>query len=132
MKLREKWNARLAQDAPERQRRGRIVISCCNAGEIGKTPPVSWGSQLQTRTVTDRTICNRLLEAGYPARAPLKKPLLNNDQSRKRLQWAKAHKDWDVERWRKVLWSDETSFSLFPLPGNVKSEENPRKSEGIA
>ena len=117
-----KWNARLTQDAPDTEREDRYLVLQCRrnrkntSGELGKSIANEDGAP----KVTDRTICNRLLEAGYPARTPLKKPLLNKDQRRKRLQWAKAHKDWDVERWRQVLWSDETSFSLFPRPGNVK------------
>ena len=91
------------------------------AGELRKVIT----NEDDTPKVTERTICNRLLEAGYAARVPLKKPLLTKSQRQKRLQWAKAHKDWGVERWRQVLWSDETSFSLFPRPGNVKVRRKP-------
>ena len=28
--------------------------------------------------------------------------------------WAKAHRDWTVSDWSKVLWTDESAFQLFP------------------
>ena len=31
----------------------------------------------------------------------------------KRLQWAKAHKDWTIEQWNKFLWIDESKFEIF-------------------
>jgi len=40
------------------------------------------------------------------------KPLLSKANVKKRLQWAKEHKDWTVEQWNSVLWSDESPFDL--------------------
>ena len=31
----------------------------------------------------------------------------------KRLQWAKVHKDWTIEQWNKVLWTDKSKFEMF-------------------
>ena len=30
-----------------------------------------------------------------------------------RLAWCKAHENWTTEQWRKVLWSDESTFTQF-------------------
>jgi transposase len=71
------------------------------------------------------TIRRRLVEAGYPARKARKKPLLTKEQKKARLKWAKDHKDWTVERWSKVLWSDESPFTLFPRAGHQYVRRQP-------
>lgn len=63
------------------------------------------------------TVRRRLISAGLRARAPRRKPLLNVDQRRRRLQWAMDHKEWTLEQWNKVLWSDETKINLFRSDG---------------
>jgi transposase len=55
----------------------------------------------------------RLREAGYYGRVCLKKPLLSPLNKFKRLVWAVKHKDWTIEEWKKVMWSDEKKFELF-------------------
>lgn len=42
----------------------------------------------------------------------LKKPFVSEANRVKRLNWAREHKDWSVEKWRTVLWSDESPFQL--------------------
>ena len=41
-----------------------------------------------------------------------KKPLLNDRQKQKRKEFACVYKDWDLEQWRKVLWTDEATFQV--------------------
>ena len=64
--------------------------------------------------VTAETIRRRLRSYGLFARRRWKKPLLSKQNKKARLQWAQAHKDWTVEDWAKVLWTDESPFTLFP------------------
>ncbi len=40
------------------------------------------------------------------------KPLLNQRQRQKRLTWAVEKKNWTVAQWSKVLFSDESKFSV--------------------
>lgn len=60
--------------------------------------------------ISDSTVRRRLLECGRKARRPVKKQLLTEGMKKKRLFWAKKYKDWDVEKWRRVLFSDESHF----------------------
>jgi transposase len=78
-----------------------------------------------TPKATARTVRNRLLECGFPARRSRKKPLLTKKQKKSRFQWAKDHKEWTIEQWSKVLWSDETYFTLFPRPGKQLVRRRP-------
>lgn len=36
------------------------------------------------------------------------KPPISETNRKKRLAWAEEHKDWTIEQWRMILWSDET------------------------
>ncbi|RZL07615.1 MAG: hypothetical protein EOO89_22795, partial [Pedobacter sp.] len=38
----------------------------------------------------------------------IKKPLLTREHKRKRLEFARKHRDWTVQQWKQVMFSDET------------------------
>ena len=50
----------------------------------------------------------------------LRKPLISEATGKERLQYAKEHKDWTVEQWKKVMWSDESRFTLFQSDGSIR------------
>jgi DDE superfamily endonuclease len=45
-----------------------------------------------------------------------KKPGLSAENVAKRLAWAEKYKDWTVEDWKKVIWSDESSIWIGVNP----------------
>ncbi len=51
-------------------------------------------------------------DMGFSCRIPCVKPLLNNRQRQKHLAWAKDKKDWTAAEWSKVMFSDESKFSI--------------------
>ncbi|CAK9804896.1 Transposable element Tc1 transposase [Anthophora quadrimaculata] len=59
------------------------------------------------------TVKRRLLQAGLRGCVAVKKPLLKDQNKKKRLQWAKLYKDYTAEDWEKVLWTDESKFEVF-------------------
>ena len=59
------------------------------------------------------TVKRRLQMAGLNDRLPGKKPLLRRVNKMKRLRWAKEHKNWTMEEWQKVFWTDESKFEIF-------------------
>ena len=63
--------------------------------------------------VSSRTVRSRLFSAGLRGCVAAKKPLLRDPTIRKRLAFAREHRDWTIEQWNSVLWSDESSFQLF-------------------
>jgi len=67
---------------------------------------LSWKEVAQNATI--RRAFN---ECGYVARVKRKKPLLTAEEKRKRLQWANEHKTWTVDKWKNVIWADETAFT---------------------
>src|SRR3954451_1708685 len=46
-----------------------------------------------------------------------KKPLLTKRHMKERLDFAIAHKDWTVEDWKRVVWSDETKIDCLGSDG---------------
>ena len=55
----------------------------------------------------------RLRESGLRGRIAAKKPLLKDTNKKKRPALAKKHKQWTLDRWKSVLWSDELKFEIF-------------------
>ena len=48
---------------------------------------------------------------GYHKRVPQKKFNVRPDNRPRRVQWAREHLSWTYEEWKRVLWTDESSFS---------------------
>lgn len=64
------------------------------------------------------TVRQRLLDSGLRGCKARKKPFVNEQQRRRRLAWAKAHQNWSIEEWQRVLFSDESTFTLNSHAGN--------------
>jgi transposase len=62
--------------------------------------------------ISARTTRRRLTECGIKACKPRKKPWVSEKNMKKRLEWAKRHKDWTSAEWSKVIWSDESNFEV--------------------
>ena len=61
---------------------------------------------------SNHTIRRSLVSAGLKSYFTRKKPFISEKNRRKRLIWAKQHRHWTIEDWRKVLFSDESAFTL--------------------
>ncbi|GFU67609.1 HTH_Tnp_Tc3_2 domain-containing protein [Trichonephila clavipes] len=62
------------------------------------------------RTVNKHTVQRSLHRIGFGSRRPKRVPLLNARHRAARLAWAKLHRNWSVEDWKRVAWSDESQF----------------------
>ncbi|KAF4216556.1 hypothetical protein CNMCM8980_001993 [Aspergillus fumigatiaffinis] len=60
---------------------------------------------------------------GYKAVKQTTKPGLTDEMKQKRLQFCLAHKDWTLEDWKNVIWTDETSVSLGQRINNPETAE---------
>ncbi|GBO03204.1 hypothetical protein AVEN_228326-1 [Araneus ventricosus] len=66
-----------------------------------------------TRTHVSRvTVSKRLHETGLFARRPAVCVLLTSTNRRVRLAWCREHRDWSMDQWAIVLFTDESRFSL--------------------
>ena len=75
-----------------------------------------------------RTIINALLSCNLPCRVAIRKPLLNKKQRAARLQWANRLCHWDLQKWKRVCFSDESIFRCFSNSNTVKVRR--RSTEG--
>ena len=58
------------------------------------------------RHMSTLTVQRRLRESGIHGQIAAKKPLLKDTNNKKRLACDKKHKQWTLDRWKSVLWSD--------------------------
>ena len=62
----------------------------------------------ETRT----PLTKELAKVGYPRR-PTRCPRLTKEHRRRRRQWARRNRDWDLRHWRHCVFSDESRFKLY-------------------
>src|SRR5579859_2491817 len=62
--------------------------------------------------VSASTLRCRLKEINLFSRIRCKKPFLTMKHKHDRLAWARKYRDWTVEDWKPVIWSDELSIVL--------------------
>ncbi|MBS0032906.1 MAG: transposase [Candidatus Baumannia cicadellinicola] len=77
-------------------------------------------SQATGNRVSDQTVRNRLLEAGLRSKRPVRVPRLTARHKRARLQFARDHRRWQLRQWRKVMFSDESKFTIFGNDGRAR------------
>jgi hypothetical protein len=66
--------------------------------------------------ISERTLRRRRSEAGLGSYIAASKPGLTRENVAKRLAWAEKYKDWTIEDWKKVIWSDESSIWIGVNP----------------
>jgi hypothetical protein len=71
-------------------------------------------------SISASTIRKILKNAGFRKTKPTRKPGLTKRMKKERLEWCLAHKDWSLEDWKNVIWSDETSVLLNHRRGGYR------------
>jgi transposase len=66
--------------------------------------------------VSHDTVDRRLNEAGLHLYVARNKPFISDTNINKRLQWCIDHQNWTVAQWKRVLWCDESPFTLSYQP----------------
>ncbi|KAL7828223.1 hypothetical protein AOLI_G00313750 [Acnodon oligacanthus] len=61
-----------------------------------------------------------LEELGLNSCAASRKPLISEANQQRWLQFAREHKDWTLEQWKKVMESDESRFTLFQRERRIR------------
>ena len=67
--------------------------------------------------VSANTVRRTFKEAGLEAGKKVEKPSLSAKNIRERLKFAKSHKNWTIDDWMRVIWSDETKINRFCSDG---------------
>ena len=69
------------------------------------------------KKVSERTARRALKIIGLVSAVKHKKPALSAKNVRARMKFCKIHKDWSVDEWKRVIWSDETKVNRFQCDG---------------
>ena len=70
--------------------------------------------------ISRQTVNRRLLARKLKSRVAVRKPLLTATNRKARRKWSRERLSWTVEKWKTVLFSDESSFQLFSnLPKRI-------------
>lgn len=124
-----KWKAK-----PERRGRKRktTIRMDRRIARMVKTQPMISSRMIKDSLklpVSTVTIRRRLCEANLSARSPRKVPLLRKRHVLKRIQFAKEHIGWPKEKWRNILWTDESKIVLFGSKGRRQFVRRPPNTE---
>ncbi|GBM01549.1 Transposable element Tc1 transposase [Araneus ventricosus] len=71
-------------------------------------------------TVSKWTVHLSLRRMGFGRRRSTRVPLLNSLHRAARLAWAREHREWTLEDWKRVAWSYESRFRLLHAYGRLK------------
>lgn len=79
------------------------------------------------QAVSQRTARRRLLELNLPSCRPAHFIPLGPQHRQQRLQWCREHEEWNVDRWKSVVWSDESRFCLDFCDGRIRIRRFPNQ-----
>uniref|UniRef100_A0A3P8V2Z1 Transposase Tc1-like domain-containing protein n=1 Tax=Cynoglossus semilaevis TaxID=244447 RepID=A0A3P8V2Z1_CYNSE len=104
-------------DARGQRRMARLVRADRKATVTQITTRYNQGRQ---KSISERTVRPTLRQMGYSSRRPHRVPLLSAKNRKLRLQFAQAHRNWTIEDWKNVAWSDQSRFLLRHSDGRVR------------
>lgn len=100
------------------ERTERKILRMIKSGELDNAIEVQKHllnkENLDVSVDTIRRIFHR---NGLVARVKKKKPFLSKRHRQSRLEFAKKYKDWTIDDWKHVVWSDESKFQIFGSDG---------------
>jgi hypothetical protein len=88
------------------EREDRYILHTLQQNNVLSLQDITNKIALGISTTTLRRWCSEAQLGSYIA---AKKPALSAENIHQRLDWAIKHKDWTIEDWKKVIWSDECS-----------------------
>lgn len=97
-----------------------------------KTRPFATSTEIKKDLgldVNTSTTRRRLIENKLSSRSPRKCPLLTKRNAQRRKKIAQEHLNWPKEKWRNILWSDESKINLFGADGGKTYVRKPKGKE---
>jgi hypothetical protein len=78
--------------------------------------------------VSTTTVGRKLHKSNIQGTVTTVKPLVTENNAKRPKRWSDNHKTWTADDWKKVIWSDESSFTLFPTSGRVYVWRTPKEA----
>ena len=92
----------------------RITSGCFDTA----TEAAKWLNTTLPSPIHPQTVANMLKKHNLYAGHKSKKPFLKPEHRRRHLKFAECHKEWTVDDWKRVIWSDETKISRLDCDCN--------------
>ena len=70
--------------------------------------------------VCRNTVIKYLKQERFLSRSPARKPRLTATHMVRRRLWARLHRDWTLDKWSNVMWSDESRFTVVGNDGGAR------------
>ncbi len=96
-------------DVRGQRRMGRLVRDYRKATLTQITTRYNQGIQ---NTISEHTTHRTLKQMDSSSRRPHRVPLLSAKNRKRRIQFTQTYKNWTIEDWKNVAWSDESRFLL--------------------
>lgn len=100
--------------APDKRLAGRTLLAgkADNAVQLKRVIAEETGKQVCAQTVR-----RGLVDEGFISVRKTEKPLLSSKHRRERFIWSESHREWTLEDWKTVIFSDETKINRFGSDG---------------
>jgi len=96
----------------------RHALRLIGSGKVDDAVQVTKALQnITNQPLSTQTVRNGMKKVGMKSVVKRKRPLLTKKHMKERLDFAIAHKDWTVEDWKRVVWSDETKINRLGSDG---------------
>jgi transposase len=124
--IRDDWlkdaprSGRPSKQTPEIQQQVINKVRTDRYGREKNCADIAGELSLEGFNISAITIWRILRTAGFRKTKPTRKPGLTKKMRQERLQWCLEHKDWTLEDWKLVIWSDETSVILLHRRGGYR------------
>ncbi|KAL5610520.1 hypothetical protein FOBRF1_006637 [Fusarium oxysporum] len=109
---------------------GALIISKVSTDRFGRektAADIAGELRAEGISISRSTVLRFLKISGYKKTKPTRKPGLTAAMRKERLAWCIAHKDWTLEDWKNVIWSDETSVVLLHRRGSYRVWRLPKE-----
>ncbi len=115
--VRQLYGRKCLVDVRGQRRMGRLVRDDRKATVTQITSRYNQGMQ---NTISERTTRQTLKQMGSSSRRPHRVPLLSAKNRKRRQQFTQSHKNWTIEDWKNIAWSEESRFLLRYSDGRVR------------
>ncbi|GFY36790.1 retrovirus-related Pol polyprotein from transposon TNT 1-94 [Trichonephila clavipes] len=91
----------------------KIVLRKRICGVLNTSLDVSWGNADNGKSFSGVEVLlvrRHFHKLNIYGRSVITKPLVTDINAKRDLQWCHTHKTWSNDMWKKVVWSDESSF----------------------
>ncbi|KAJ5511785.1 hypothetical protein N7453_003888 [Penicillium expansum] len=106
-------SGRPKKQSPEMQDRVLTKVRLDRYGREKTCADIAGEISSEGTEISATTIWRILKKAGLRKTKPTRKPGLTKAMREARLAWCLEHRDWTLEDWKNVIWTDETSIILL-------------------